>query len=35
MIVRSFDELTDTDRHVKTPNWQSKRIVLAKQGVGF
>lgn len=35
MIVRSFDELTDTDRHVKTPNWQSKRIVLAKEGVGF
>ncbi len=35
MIVRSFDELTDTDRHIKTPNWQSKRIVLAKEGVGF
>jgi ectoine hydroxylase len=35
VIVRSFDELTDTDRHVKTPNWQSKRIVLAKEGVGF
>lgn len=35
MIVRSFDELTDTDRHVKTPNWHSKRIVLAKDGVGF
>lgn len=35
MIVRSFDELTDTDRHVKTPNWHSKRIVLAKEGVGF
>ncbi|MGH3903586.1 MAG: ectoine synthase [Pseudonocardiaceae bacterium] len=35
MIVRSFDELTDTDRHVKTQNWESKRIVLAKEGVGF
>jgi ectoine hydroxylase len=35
VIVRSFDELTDTDRHVKTPNWQSKRIVLAKEDVGF
>ena len=35
MIVRSFDELTDTDRHVKTKNWESKRIVLAKEGVGF
>jgi len=35
VIVRSFDELTDTERHVKTPNWESKRIVLAKEGVGF
>lgn len=35
MIVRSFDELTDTDRHVKTKNWHSKRIVLAQEGVGF
>lgn len=35
MIVRSFDELTDTDRHVKTTNWHSKRIVLAQEGVGF
>lgn len=35
MIVRSFDELTDTDRHVKTPNWHSKRIVLASEGAGF
>ncbi|MGH3980042.1 MAG: ectoine synthase [Pseudonocardiaceae bacterium] len=35
MIVRSFDELTDTERHVKTPNWHSRRIVLAKDGAGF
>lgn len=35
MIVRLFDELTDTERHVKTPNWHSKRIVLAREGVGF
>ncbi len=35
MIVRSFDGLTDTERHVTTPNWESKRIVLAKDGVGF
>lgn len=35
MIVRSFDDITDTHRHVKTPNWDSKRIVLAKEGVGF
>jgi L-ectoine synthase len=35
MIVRNVDELDDTDRDIKTPNWRSKRIVLAKEGVGF
>lgn len=35
MIVRSFDEITDTERHIKTPNWHSKRIVLARENVGF
>ncbi|WP_156757502.1 ectoine synthase [Actinokineospora pegani] len=35
MIVRTLDEITDTDRDVVTPNWRSKRIVLAGDGVGF
>jgi L-ectoine synthase len=35
MIVRSVQELDDTDRDVKTPNWRSRRLVLAKEGVGF
>ncbi|CAL9612246.1 L-ectoine synthase [Streptomyces sp. enrichment culture] len=37
MIVRSFDELKGTDRHVKSEGgtWESTRIVLAKEGVGF
>ncbi len=35
VIVRNVDELTDTERDIKTPNWRSKRIVLAKEGVGF
>ena len=35
MIVRTLVEITDTDRDVITPNWRSKRIVLAKDGVGF
>ncbi|HEY2701922.1 MAG TPA: ectoine synthase [Pseudonocardiaceae bacterium] len=35
MIVRSLDEVTGTDRDITTPNWRSKRIVLAKEGVGF
>jgi L-ectoine synthase len=28
-------DLDDTDRDIRTPNWRSKRIVLAKEGVGF
>ena len=35
MIVRNVVDLEDTERDVKTPNWRSKRIVLAKEGVGF
>jgi L-ectoine synthase len=35
MIVRTIDEITDTDADIKTENWRSKRIVLAKEGVGF
>lgn len=35
MIVRTVDEITDTDADVKAESWRSKRIVLAKEGVGF
>lgn len=35
MIVRTIDEITDTDADIKTENWRSKRIVLAKEQVGF
>lgn len=35
MIVRTIDEVTDTDADIKSENWRSKRIVLAKEGVGF
>lgn len=35
MIVRTLDEITGTERDVTTPNWRSKRIVLAGDGVGF
>src|SRR5699024_1893600 len=37
MIVRSTAEITDTDRHIKgnNGNWESKRIVLADDRVGF
>jgi L-ectoine synthase len=35
MFVRSVHDLTDTERDIQTPNWRSKRIVLAKEGAGF
>ncbi|HUH52841.1 MAG TPA: ectoine synthase [Microbacteriaceae bacterium] len=35
MIVRTLDEITDTDADIKTDNWRSKRIVLSKDGAGF
>ena len=35
MIVRTLDDITDTDADIKQPNWRSKRIVLAKDKVGF
>ena len=35
MIVRTIDEITDTDADIKTENWRSKRIILAREGAGF
>ncbi len=35
MIVRSLDETDGTERDVHTPTWRSRRVVLAKEGVGF
>lgn len=37
MIVRSFNDLDDSDRHVRSASgtWHSKRIVLARERVGF
>jgi L-ectoine synthase len=35
MIVRTIEEITDTDADIRTENWRSKRIVLAKEKVGF
>lgn len=37
MIVRSLDEITGTDRHIRSRSgtWESKRIVLAREKVGF
>jgi len=35
VIVRSLHDLDGTDRDVVTPNWRSKRVILAGDGVGF
>src|SRR5690606_34414489 len=35
VIVRHLSDIEDTDADIKTPNWRSKRIVLAKEKVGF
>jgi len=35
VFVSSVHDLDDTDRDIKTPNWRSKRVVLAKEGAGF
>jgi L-ectoine synthase len=35
VIVRSLHDLDGTNRDVVTPNWRSKRVILAGDGVGF
>ena len=35
MIVRSLEEVIGTEREVKGPTWTSRRLVLAKEKVGF
>ncbi|MFF7980175.1 ectoine synthase [Streptomyces sp. NPDC007901] len=37
MIVRSLADMENTDRHIrsKSGTWESKRIVLAREKVGF
>jgi L-ectoine synthase len=35
LIVRTTNDVTDTDRDIQTPNWRSKRIILAGEQVGF
>lgn len=35
MLVRTIEEITDTEADIKTENWRSKRIILAREGAGF
>jgi L-ectoine synthase len=35
VIVRHLSDLDGTERDIETPNWRSRRLVLAREGVGF
>jgi L-ectoine synthase len=35
MIVRTLEEIRDTDRDVKAETWTSLRLLLEKDGMGF
>jgi L-ectoine synthase len=35
VIVTHLSDLDGTERDVETPNWRSRRLVLAREGVGF
>ena len=35
MIVRDFNELKNTDKHVADAQWTSTRMLLAQDGMGF
>ncbi|NUU23207.1 MAG: ectoine synthase [Streptomycetaceae bacterium] len=35
MIVRNIDQLNGTDRDVAAATWRSRRIILARENVGF
>ncbi|WP_026198106.1 ectoine synthase [Sciscionella marina] len=35
MIVRSLSDIEDTDDDIKSENWRSKRIILAREKLGF
>jgi L-ectoine synthase len=35
VIVKHLSELDGTERDIETPNWRSRRLVLAREGVGF
>jgi L-ectoine synthase len=35
MIVRNIDEIRGTAQEVAAPNWVSRRLLLAKDGMGF
>ena len=35
MIVRTLEEITDTDRDVRGDGWRAQRLLVAADGLGF
>ncbi|MGE0786344.1 MAG: ectoine synthase [Sandaracinaceae bacterium] len=35
MLVRTLDEVTSTEDDVSAPGWRSRRLLLARHGMGF
>lgn len=35
MIVRTLESVVGSDRHVFAPTWNSRRLLLARDGMGF
>ncbi|MGH2401616.1 MAG: ectoine synthase [Candidatus Limnocylindria bacterium] len=35
MIVRTLDEITDTDLDVRGESWRARRLLVAADGIGF
>jgi L-ectoine synthase len=35
MLIRHLDELLNSDRHVRGQNWESRRLLLKNDGMGF
>ncbi len=35
MIIKRLDDILDTDRHVTGDGWESRRLVLADEGLGY
>lgn len=35
MIIKSLDDIVDTERDVRAENWRSRRLLLSADGMGF
>lgn len=35
MLIRHLDDLLNSDRHVRGQNWESRRLLLKNDGMGF